>query len=93
MNLQEKIKVMQVFDSGQLIEYKLATQGDEGWRLCPLPQWDWCGFDYRAVKPVGAILQSQEDRLDNLEERMVAVEDDWDSVLELFCKITERTNN
>ena len=50
MTTKEKIAVMQAFDEGKPIEYKLATDSDTDWVLNSDPQWDWEKCIYR-IKP------------------------------------------
>ncbi len=45
---EEKIKVMQAYSKGKIIEVRNHER--EEWRETPLPCWDWFECDYR-VKP------------------------------------------
>lgn len=48
MTIAEKIKVMQAYEDGKYIEFRL--KGEEVWADCGNPIWDWNEFVYR-IKP------------------------------------------
>ena len=44
----EKIAVMQAFEDGKNIEFKLREKGN--WETCDLPNWNWMECDYRIAE-------------------------------------------
>ena len=47
MKLKEMIKVMQHYDNGGEIIYKVKDDEDCSWRKCNNPIWDWFEFEYK----------------------------------------------
>lgn len=51
MTTKELIEVMQAYEDGKCIEYRLKNpKEDEPWVLISTPSWDWTTFNYR-IKP------------------------------------------
>ncbi len=50
MNTKEKIAVMQAFDEGQEVEYRIIGIGPDDWLFCKSPEWNWDRYNYR-IKP------------------------------------------
>ena len=49
MNTQDKIKIMQAYLDGAVIQ-RCRIQGNGFWTVASEPKWEWCTMDYR-VKP------------------------------------------
>ena len=47
MELKEMIKVMQHYDNGGEIIYKVKDDEDCSWMKCNNPIWDWFEFEYK----------------------------------------------
>ena len=47
MNLKEMIKVMQHFDKGGKVEYRIKKEAENYWATVLSPSWDWVEIDYR----------------------------------------------
>lgn len=60
MNTSEMIEVMQAYERGDPIEYRVI--GYDTWRTCSSPEWDWANLHYRiAKKPLTIYLAVYED--------------------------------
>ena len=70
MNTAEKIAVMQAFEDGEKIEYRIVNGVD--WKLMGQPEWDWVYGDYR-IKP--------EPKPATLEDRVKAEYGDYEVVM------------
>lgn len=47
MELKEKIKVMQHFEDGGEVLYRVKNDGYDCWNKCVNPLWDWYEFEYK----------------------------------------------
>lgn len=47
MELSEMIKVMQHYDKGGKVEYRIKKEVEIYWATVTSPSWDWTEFDYR----------------------------------------------
>ena len=61
MNTKEMIKIMQAFEDGKKIEYKVRKE-DGAWCMVTFPIWDWWSYDYRIKKEPKYVPFEWEDR-------------------------------
>ena len=47
MELKEMIKVMQHYENGGKVEYKIKKELEVHWATVISPSWDWAYFEYR----------------------------------------------